>query len=82
VIGFCRTRNIPTEGIQIVQRSENDAKGKLVRVTLQVHVPPEFPERYREGVAHAAAACKVKKTLGDPPALDVVTVADAVQLNA
>src|SRR5678815_1232717 len=51
VIGFCRTRGIPTEGIQLIQRSENDAKGKLVRITIEVHVPPEFPDRYREGVA-------------------------------
>lgn len=76
VLGFCRTRGIPTDGISLVQRSENDAKGHVVRITLEVHVPADFPERYRDAVAHAAAACKVKKTLAHPPAFEVVTVAD------
>jgi len=73
VLGFCRARNLATDGIRLVQRTENDAGGKLARVTIEVHVPPDFPERWREGVAHAAAACKVKKTLADPPAFVVVT---------
>ena len=50
---------------------------RVARITIEVRVPPDFPERYREGVAHAAAACKVKKTLADPPAFDVITVSDA-----
>jgi len=75
VLGFCRTRGISMEGIRLVQRSENDGK-RVARVTIEIHVPPDFPERYRDGVAHAAAACKVKKTLADPPAFDVVTVSD------
>ena len=76
VLGFCKARGIPTDGVRLVQRSENDGK-RVARISIEVHVPPGFPERYREGIAHAAAACKVKKTMADPPAFDVVTVADA-----
>ncbi len=76
VAAFCRARDIPTENIRLVQRSEHDAKtGRLARVTLDVQVPPEFPTQYREAVARAAAACKVKKTLFDPPELTVTTSA-------
>jgi ribosomal protein S12 methylthiotransferase accessory factor len=82
VLGFCKARGIPTEGISLLQRTEKDEKGKLARVTIEVHVPDSFPERYRDGVAHAAAACKVKKTIADPPAFEVVTVADEVKLSA
>jgi ribosomal protein S12 methylthiotransferase accessory factor len=74
VLGFCQTRNIRTDGIRLVQRSQNDPKtGRLLRVDLEVQVPPSFPAEYREAVARAAAACKVKKTLFDPPALEVKT---------
>jgi ribosomal protein S12 methylthiotransferase accessory factor len=74
VAGFCQARGIPTEGIRIVEHSENDPKsGRLVRVSLDVQVPREFPAQYREALAHAAAACKVKKTLGDPPLFEVIT---------
>jgi ribosomal protein S12 methylthiotransferase accessory factor len=74
VAGFCQTRGIPTEGIRIVERTESDPKsGRLVRVTLDVQVPPGFPVQYRDAVARAAALCKVKKTLAAPPELEVAT---------
>jgi ribosomal protein S12 methylthiotransferase accessory factor len=77
VVGFCQARGIPTERIRLVQRSENDPKtGRLLKVTIEVQVPPEFPERYRDAVARAAAACKVKKTLAAPPDFEVATTVE------
>jgi ribosomal protein S12 methylthiotransferase accessory factor len=76
VVGFCRTRGLPTDGIRLVQRTESDAKGKLAHVSIEVHVPPEFPAHYQEQLARAAAACKVKKTMADPPAFEVTTIVD------
>jgi putative redox protein len=74
VVGFCQARGIPTDGIRLVQKSESDPKtGRLVHVSLTVRVPASFPAQYRDAVARAAAACKVKKTLADPPALEVRT---------
>ena len=75
VQAFCRARNISTDGIRLVQRSENDGK-RVARIVIEIHVPPDFPERYRDGVVHAAAACKVKKTIADPPVFDIVAVSD------
>src|SRR5678815_910956 len=76
VLGFCKSRGIPSDGIRLIQRSENGEKGRVERITIEVHVPPGFPEHYREAVARAAAACKVKKTLADAPAFAVTTVVD------
>ena len=76
VVGFCQARNIPTDGIRLLQRTENDAKGKVLRVEIEVHVPPSFPAEYRDALARAAAACKVKKTIADPPAFEVKTLVD------
>jgi ribosomal protein S12 methylthiotransferase accessory factor len=77
VVGFCQARSIPTDRIRLVQRVENDPETKRPRhINLEVHVPDDFPANYRDAVAHAAAACKVKKVLADPPAFDVTTVAD------
>jgi ribosomal protein S12 methylthiotransferase accessory factor len=74
VAGFCQARGIPTEGIRIREHSDSDPRtGRLLRVSLDVELPPEFPARYRDAVARAAAACKVKKTLADPPSFDVTT---------
>jgi putative redox protein len=78
VAGFCQTRGIPTEGIRLVQRTDSDPKtGRLLTVSMQVEVPPTFPEQYRDAVARAAAACKVKKTLAHPPTFEVRTAVRA-----
>ena len=74
VVGFCQARGIPTDDIRVVQRTESDPEsGRLVRVTLDVQVPESFPPRYRDAVARAAAACKVKKTIFDPPEFAITT---------
>lgn len=77
VIGFCQARSIPTENIRITQDHEFDAKtGKMSRIKLQVHVPEDFPEKYHKTVQRAAALCAVKKTIEDPPMMEVETVVD------
>jgi ribosomal protein S12 methylthiotransferase accessory factor len=72
VVGFCQARNIPTEGIRLVQDHDFDPKtGKLAKISLRVELPPDFPEKYRDAVARAAASCTVKKTLETPPEMVV-----------
>src|SRR5512146_1320132 len=44
VLGFCRQRNIPTDGMRIIQRMETDPATHMVsRVALDIHLPPGFP---------------------------------------
>lgn len=74
VAGFCQTRGIPTDDIRLSLVTRNDPSGKrLETVELVVHVPDGFPPEQRDAVARAAAACKVKKTLADPPEFKVTT---------
>jgi len=75
VLGFCRQRGLPTDGIQIVQRMEADPRtGLIAKVSLDIQVPPEFPEKYRDALVRAASQCAVKKHLEVPPAFEVRTV--------
>jgi ribosomal protein S12 methylthiotransferase accessory factor len=72
VAAYCNTRQIPTDGIRLVQRTESDPKTKLLtRVTIDIQLPPTFPLEHRDAVARAAATCKVKKMLAAPPDIDV-----------
>lgn len=83
VVGFCKARNIPTEGIRLIERTENDSDGKrLKRVAIEVVLPTDFPQQYRDQVARAAAACKVKKTMFDPPEFEVFSSVEAEQKAA
>jgi ribosomal protein S12 methylthiotransferase accessory factor len=75
VLGFCRQRGLPTDGIEIVQRVEPDRRtGMVGRIHLEIRVPKEFPEKYHDALIRAAAQCAVKKHLETPPAFEVRTI--------
>ncbi len=69
VVGFCRARGIPTEGLEIVQRHGKAEDGKtLASVDLEIRTPPGFPEKYLPAIVRAAEGCKVKQLRSAPPA--------------
>ncbi len=75
VLGFCRQRNLPTEGIHIVERvNHSPSTGMVESIGLEIQVPPEFPEKYRPSLIHSAELCAVKKHLEKPPRFDITTV--------
>ena len=82
VLGFCQARQISTEGIELVQHHRFDAGGqRLEAIELDILLPDTFPEKYRNAVVNAAAACKVKKALFAPPTVVVsARAADGVML--
>lgn len=72
VLGFCQQRGIPADGIQIVQRMEVDpATGMTAKVYLDIQLPPNFPEKYKDAVIRSADQCAVKKHLAHPPAFEI-----------
>jgi len=74
VLGFCRQRGVPTDGIRIVQRMEASPATRMIsKITLEIQLPPEFPEKYKDAVIRAADQCAVKKHLENPPQFDVFT---------
>jgi len=74
VLGFCQARNLPTEGISLIQRHDfNPVTHKLEKVRIEVQVPPSFPEKYRSAVQRSADLCAVKRTILEPPQFEVVT---------
>lgn len=73
VLGFCKQRGLPTEGIRIIQRMHNGAGGMVEKIDLEIQVPPEFPQKYYDSLVHSAELCKVKKHLEHPPSFEVYT---------
>ncbi len=72
VLGFCRQRGIPADGIRLLQRMEsNPLTGLVSNVSLDIQLPPDFPEKYREAVIRSAEQCAVKKHFEHPPAIKV-----------
>ncbi len=73
VLGFCRQRNLPTDGIRIVQRNHPNMQGMIEKIDLEIQVPPTFPAQYYDALVRSAELCKVKKTLEHPPVFEVTT---------
>ena len=79
VARFCQGRGLPHDGIRIRERVEADAgTGHVGRIAIAIELPPGFPGKYRAAVLRAAAQCKVKRHLEQPPEIEVETVAGAV----
>ena len=74
VLGFCKQRNLPTEGIRIVQRIHSSPmSGMVENIELEIQIPADFPEKYRGSLINSAELCAVKKHLENPPKFDVTT---------
>lgn len=72
VQSFCQARGIATGDVELVEHVERDDKTHLVSsIRLEVLVPENFPEKYRQGLIAAVNGCTVKKHLQNPPKIDV-----------
>lgn len=77
VLSFCQERKIPTDKITLTERLEytaDDGKSKLSKIVLEINVPPDFPEKYRNALIKVADQCAVKKTMMNPPQFEINTV--------
>ena len=74
VLGFCRQRNLPTEGIRIVERiNHSPSTGMVETIGLEIQVPAGFPEKFRDALIRSAELCAVKKHLENPPRFEITT---------
>lgn len=74
VKAYCDARQIATGGLALRMTIERDEERHRVgRLVIEIALPPEFPEKHREGVVRAADQCAVKKHVLDPPAFAIVT---------
>lgn len=75
VYSFCQKREIPTEGIRLVQTHYYREGGKgIEKIEIAIELPPEFPEKYKEAVVSAANLCAVKRHIMEPPEFVVKAV--------
>ena len=75
VLGFCQKRNIPHDGVKLVQSWDRDEKTRrLTDIRIVIEVPADFPEKYHPALVRAASQCAVKKTMETPPEFHVETV--------
>jgi putative redox protein len=70
---FCRKRNISLENVRMMLRNEKDpASGLVGRVTIEVTVDRDFPEKYLTTLKSVIDQCTVKKQLLNPPEFEIL----------
>ena len=70
---FCESRKIPTAGLALGLRCDiNTDKFRVNRVTFELTLPQEFPEKYRTALLRAMDLCTVKKHILTPPEFETV----------
>jgi ribosomal protein S12 methylthiotransferase accessory factor len=75
VLQFLKKRGLDTEQAGLTLRSIRDMETGLVgTVEIDLQLPPEFPEKYRDAVVRTVNQCAVKRHLAAPPEFVVRTL--------
>ena len=68
VFSFCRSRQIPTEGIRLRQRMHYDQdQHRIARIELIIELNDSFPLKYHKALLRSANLCSVKKHIEQAP---------------
>lgn len=74
VLRFCQQRGLPTDNVKVTQRVHSNPSTRMIgHIELDIQLPPDFPEKYKDAIVRAANLCAVKKHLENPPVIDVYT---------
>ncbi len=75
ILSFCQKNNIPTDKIKLTARFLLNPRTHLVEtIRIDIHVPNDFPEKYKNAIVKAADVCTVKRHLERPPRIDIAVV--------
>jgi putative redox protein len=67
---FCQQRDIDTNGLGVTLTPlRGDKRIETLRIDLRL--PPQFPEKYRQAIVRAVDQCAVKKAILDPPKFEI-----------
>lgn len=70
VLRFCQQRDIPAEGIRVIQRHEmTEDRKELKKAVISIHTPPDFPAKYHGALARSVDQCTVKRSIAATPEL-------------
>src|SRR4051794_12074226 len=59
---FCQQREIATEGLGVSMEVIRGEK-RIETLRIDLRLPPEFPEKYRDAIVRAIDQCAVKKAI-------------------
>ncbi|WP_455367852.1 OsmC family protein [[Eubacterium] cellulosolvens] len=74
IIFFCKKRRIPYKNIRLIINTEKNENNKTrKKFWIDIQLPPNFPDKYRNAIIRSANLCTVKKTIEANPEFIVTT---------
>lgn len=71
-LGFIQSRGLSAEGFKITVSFEQDpATHLLAKTSMKITLPKDFPPKYKDAVIKSAEQCLVKRTMDNPPKLEI-----------
>jgi ribosomal protein S12 methylthiotransferase accessory factor len=65
---FCQERAISSEGLGLsIDAIRSEDKKRVVRVEVNLALPPDFPDKYKDAIRRAVDHCAVKRAMMEPP---------------
>lgn len=75
VLSFCEARHLSTKDAKLTLIGEyNEEKGRLETVRIDIHLPVDFPEKYKKALIRTVDQCSVKKAILNPPEFKIAAV--------
>ncbi len=72
VIRFFEKRELSTDGLKMFLETEKDPESKMIKkIKIDIKLPQDFPEKYKDAVVNAARLCTITKHLENPPSIEV-----------
>jgi putative redox protein len=71
VNAFCKQREIPTEGIRVIERISRDQATHKMSFETIIKVPASFPSKYKDALVKVTEGCAVKKAILAGPSFKV-----------
>jgi len=73
VLIFCKHRGIPVDKASLVMRMTKGLESKMIdKISIDIQLPPEFPEKYKTAIIKAVDSCTVKAHMMKPPQFEIV----------
>lgn len=75
VKNFCDQRGLSAENIKIIQKLNYNRHKRLIdQIELEIQLPEDFPDKYKEAVIKSADLCAVKRHLQEAPEIKTTAV--------
>jgi putative redox protein len=72
---YCELKGIDPRQLSLRLTTVRDGERKrLAKVRVEIKLPADFPDKYRNAIVRAADQCAVKRHIIEPPELEVVAV--------